>query len=133
VTTATALATALAERLDRALPQGFSAQASGTTILVRRAHLGQVDSTDIEWVFERDLSLAENLTWAADRVLDAVQDIVTEALAEPWPRPDPDSREVLPTPGTTIAGTTLRAWYGAERRPVLELDPIPMRSLSDAR
>jgi hypothetical protein len=133
VATATALVAALAERLNHHVPGGFSVEASGTGVLVRREQPPQIEGVDIGWAFDDDLGLADKLTSASERVLDAVQDILSEALAEPWPRAGSASGETLPTPGAVVVGDELRSWYGAERPAALELDPIPMSALSAGR
>ncbi len=59
----------------------------------------------------------------------ALQDPVTELVAEPWPH-RPGSGYVFHDPTAVVEGGEIRFWYGSESDPVLAFEPIPLAELT---
>jgi hypothetical protein len=69
-------------------------------------------------------NLEEKLELASERVLDSVQDFVSEDLTMPWP--DPTNMQV---PGAEATAERIRLWYGDREEPFLSLPDIPIEEL----
>lgn len=82
--------------------------------------------TDVSGLME-GRELLEGAVGAAERVLDSVQDFVTETLTVPWPPTDEPSR--LPPPHALWSGDRLRLFYGDPDNPVLELPGVSAAEL----
>lgn len=118
------LAAALAERLNQVLPDGFHVVTSDIDLIVFRrgtelgiaAALAVLETVDAIKNPERGLETAVRAT------LDAVQDLVAEATAEPWP----GAGTSQPNPDTRVHGGALTLWFGPEEDPVLRLEPVAL-------
>jgi hypothetical protein len=119
-TDAPTLAHALATRLVAVVPAGISVVADGPSVVVASAGAGV--SVDLRSLVEQEGDEDTNAELGARAVLDTVQDFVAEEFARPWP----EGGAPLPTPTAAVEGGLLRLWYGDERRPALELPPIPL-------
>ena len=60
------------------------------------------------------------------RILDELQDYVSEATHDPWP-----GRTAQPAPRAELRGAALHLWY--EGRSVLACEPIPLAALGPVR
>ena len=111
---AQALASGLAERLDAAVPEGYSVTATNETITI-------ADARPITWLSLVDRDVVE----AVEEVLELVQVELAEATAVPWPH-EPARGYRFHEPHAEIRDGAVRAWYGLRRNPVLEFEPIPL-------
>lgn len=64
---------------------------------------------------------------AAYSTINAIQDVFAEALTTPWPAPSGQ----MPPPDTRVRTGVLRAWFGPDDRPVLELAPFELPSMQE--
>jgi hypothetical protein len=115
------LASALAQRIDSVLPDGFDSLAAGGRVEVFRDGLPIGSSAAPEIVDSAPDSPAQIET-ATRAALSSVQDLVSETLTEPWP-------EGLPAAGARVVGSELRLWFGDEAAPVVELVAISVDDL----
>lgn len=115
------LASALAQRIDSALPDGFDSLAVGGIVQVFHDGLPIGSSAAPEIIDSAPDSHAQIET-ATRAALSAVQDLVSETLTEPWPAG-------LPAAGARIVGSELRLWFGDEAAPVVELAAISIDDL----
>jgi hypothetical protein len=74
-------------------------------------------------------TVAERLAGVCVRVLDELQDYVSEATHDPWP-----GRTAQPTPQCELREAELHLWYGGRhgRQAVLACAPIPLADLGPA-
>ena len=75
-------------------------------------------------------TVADRLVGVCVRVLDELQDYVSEATHDPWP-----GRTAQPTPQAQIHQAELRLWYGGRhgRQAVLACEPIALIALGPVR
>jgi hypothetical protein len=115
---AQALARELAERLDAAVPDGYSITATNETITI-------AETRPITWLSLVDRDIVE----AVEEVLELVQVELAEATAVPWPH-DPARGYEFHEPHAEIRDGAVRLWYGPRRKPALELAPIRLSALT---
>lgn len=136
------LATALAERLDAVVPSPFSVRAESGW--VSRFEGAKWDgSSEVAGILDWDPSAAREAGWetedwpfvdrvvtVCDNVLNAVQDMIAEVTAEPWPRLP---RGEMAAPGSRADAELIYLWYGPdsarEEGAVVALPPISIASL----
>jgi hypothetical protein len=116
---AQSLASALAPRLNAAVPPGYSVAAHQEVFFIRdeqgrRTGLGNVVDRGIE---EAILGLLEEL-----------QETLTEDLTTPWPH-DPEQGYVFHEPKVAIRDGEIHFWYGSKLRPVLAFEPIRLSEI----
>jgi hypothetical protein len=140
---AIALSAALAERLDSVVPSPFQVRAEGGLVALYNGPAREGGS-DVASVLDQEFDpsaddyeewpLADRARSVAWSVLSSVQDGISEATTDPWPR--------LPTgrmafPGTREDGRNLYLWYGAESMheatAVLSFPPVPLSELAGQR
>jgi len=121
----TQLASALAERLARVLPEGFSIFSKGHELWLdtpdgcaNSAWAGAVDRNP------SDLSLYSGTAW---QVLNSIQDGVSVTLREPWPLEMVGGKRQMAMPDAKVVDGVLELWYGKEDAPALRLQPINLR------
>lgn len=116
------LARALASRLDAVAPEGLEVRAEDDQVRVYRGGslIGGSAAPRIlvSPVDERSVETAAYST------INAIQDVFAEELTTPWPAPSGQ----MPPPDTRVGAGVLRAWFGPEDRPVLELAPFELPS-----
>lgn len=118
-----ALAQAISERLQAAVPEGVSPSIPADVRMV------------LETVVNQAGTFEENLLVASESILSGVQDQIIRDLKEGWPRSvdgtpgGRDSGKDLPAEEAAVVRGTLRLWYGDARRPALELPPIRLDGL----
>jgi hypothetical protein len=69
-------------------------------------------------------SIEENAIGVGVKVLDELQDYISEATHEPWP-----GRTKQPKPNARIVDSQLSLWYGDRDTVVLACDPISLADL----
>jgi hypothetical protein len=114
------LARALAPRLNAVVPKPYSVRAANELVIV--------DEDDKPVMREALVDL--DVEPAAQRVLDALQEFLTEELTVPWPN-DPARDYEFHEPRAELRDGALLMWYGEERDPVLTIEPIPAADLDD--
>jgi len=121
----TQLASALAERLAKVLPEGFSISSKGHDLwldtpdgLGNSAWAGAVDEDPT------DLSLYPG---AASVVLSSIQDGVSVTLGDPWPLVMVGSSHQMAMPGAKVVDGVLELWYGDDDAPTIRFQPIELR------
>ncbi|MGE0842991.1 hypothetical protein [Pseudonocardia sp.] len=115
------LASALAARLDDVVPAGLHVRADGARVVVRRGD-AVIGGSAAPRLLDGDPG-ARLVATAAYATITVVQEVVAHSLASPWPARTGDR----PVPQARLDGRLLRAWYGPTERPVLALDPVPVR------
>jgi hypothetical protein len=122
-----ALATALAVRADRVLPNGFHAQATGLTVSLSSVAEGHLRDIDLSLALQQ----ADQLVWAIEvgalRVLSDFQDDVIESLRRAWP-----TAEGHAAPADAFAEVShgsLLLGYRYVDSPVVDLQPIDLAVL----
>jgi hypothetical protein len=131
----------LADRLAAIVPDGFRVEADGAMLRYSAEEgrfPGQSGSyqvgtaaSPVRQNFEvAPGTMAERLVAVCVRVLDDVQDYVSEATHDPWP-----GRTAQPTPQSELREAELHLWYGGRhgRQAVLSCEPIPLTELSAGR
>ena len=117
------LASALAQRLNAAVPAGFRVTADGSAVHVEvdGQRIGESQAASI--VQDRDdRTDAERIETATRAVLDAVQDGVSEHVREPWPA---TATGAMAMPAARSNSEHVQLWYGSdEHAPALGFPPI---------
>jgi hypothetical protein len=113
-----ALASELVLRLSPFLPSPVELHAVRDEVLVMNA-VGIWCRIDVGMLLPWDGP--DDVAYTCDRVLDQVQDFVTEELADPWP--GPEGQKKIPLPYAEVMGTEIYLGFG-QGDPVLELRPI---------
>ena len=122
-------AAAIATRLNRVLPPGFTVRANGTSVDVYAGDQDRHASASATLITERDgRSLAELLETAAWGILDGAQDAIMEISVQQWPV-GPDGRAA--NAGTLVDGDRLLMWYGDQVKPIVTLQPLPIHEILD--
>jgi hypothetical protein len=118
--------------LSGIVPPPFAVSGQGATVVLRgpgRAS-GSLDFQDVI----KENSPAEIAHWM-ERIMDHLQDLVTEELTEPWPS-DPArpvfGRRGFELPYVTVRETLFELGYGDPRQPALELPPIEFSELGNS-
>ena len=127
----------LADRLAGIVPGGFRIEADGAMLRFSAEEgrfPGQSGSYDVgpsgshvrQYLEVGSGTVADRLIGVCVRVLDDLQDYVSEATHDPWP-----GRTAQPTPQAQIHQGELRLWYGGPhgRQAVLACAPIPLTAL----
>lgn len=112
-------ASALAQRVQSVVPEGFIVSAEGGWVRVSRGD-DWGTSTGVELVLGDN---NEGMAIAASAVLNSVQDYVSQELREPWPCGRFDLPEAV------VEGSTLRMWFGDRSRPTLAVSEIDLTDL----
>ncbi|GAY12808.1 hypothetical protein [Pseudonocardia sp. N23] len=115
------LAAALASRLDDVVPAGLHVRADGARVVVLRGD-AVIGGSAAARLLDGDTGDRQVAT-AAYATINAVQEVVAHSVASPWPA----RTGARPIPQARLDGRILRAWYGPTERPVLALDPVPVR------
>jgi hypothetical protein len=128
---AEALARALAERLDAAVPPPVSVRAEGAAVAVYVA--GEWwGSTYMDDDSDEPLASTDGAPWVervettAGALLSSVQDTVAVALRAPWPAL-PDGGMALPH--ARAAAGRVHLWYGPDEAAVVALKPLSLAEL----
>jgi hypothetical protein len=115
---------ALAQALDRAVPEPMTVEVYGDAIRIRIRGEGGFRLVE-PW--EADLAVEA----FAVAVLDATQDEVIEEVTHTgWPSADPQAPHlpqfgaVLPPPGAEVVAGVLRWWYGDRDNPALRIEDV---------
>jgi len=122
------LAAALAGRLNKIVPAGFTVQSNGISVDVYHdgRDLGGTPALDI--LADRDgRRVSEKIEVAVRAVLSAVQDRVIEELKGPWPGEFRRGAD-LPIPDCRVAGDQLLLWFGDESAPAISVLAIPLHA-----
>jgi hypothetical protein len=131
----------LADRLAGIVPDGFRIEADGAMLRFSAEQgrfPGQSGSYDVgpsgshvsQYFEVHPGTVADRLVGVGVRVLDDLQDYVSEATHDPWP-----GRTAQPTPQGELREGQLRLWYGGRhgRQAVLACAPIPLTELGPAQ
>ena len=135
------LITLLADRLSAVVPDGFRVEAD-RAMLRFSAEEGRfpgqsgsyqvgTSGSHVRQYFEvLPGTVADRLVGTCVRVLDDLQDYVSEATHDPWP-----GRTAQPTPQGELREAELHLWYGGRhgRQAVLACAPIPLTELGPAQ
>ena len=113
------LASRLAQRMQRVVPEGFHTVAEGVFIRFLSDNFPRESGTWVCELADRYLE-PEALAQAAWLALDDLSTFISEATTLPWP-----GQERMPRPGTEIKEGRITLWYGDGQEPVLRLDAIP--------
>ena len=126
---ASSLLAVLADRLDDVAPPPFRVRANGTDLLI--------DHPNGWWVSMRfgsiedeteTRSFAELADMVVRSVLDELQDTVSEASKEPWPKHSPTTMAPV---NVRTDGESLFFWYGvSESSPVIGFEPIALKDVA---
>lgn len=110
-TFATYLAAALSERLAAVVPAGFQVSALHGALTISASADNSWATSQLGAIVDQPGDRSRNAALAAQSALNAVQDFVTETLAEPWP--DIGRRnEPWPQSHACIEDGKLLLWYG---------------------
>jgi len=121
------LATALADRIDRILPNGFQASATGTIVSLSTPAERALRDIDISLVLNHVDNLSDAAEAAAWQVLNDFQDDVIDYLWEAWP-----TAEGHTSPAGAygeMAQGLLTLGYRYSDSPVIDLEPIDLTAL----
>jgi hypothetical protein len=127
----------LADRLAAIVPDGFRIEADGAMLRFSAEegrfpgqsgsyHVGPSGSHVRQYFEVHPGTVADRLVGVCVRVLDDLQDYVSEATHDPWP-----GRTAQPTPQGELREAELHLWYGGAhgRQAVLACEPIPLTAL----
>jgi hypothetical protein len=124
------LAAALAQRLNDIVPAPFRLSAEDGEV-----HIYIADELD-SWLLtapvveDESRDLAERLETAAESVLSALQDSVSEHTRSPWPSTD---GRTMALPGVRWDGKSIHLWFGRdEAAAVVRMPPISITEISVA-
>jgi hypothetical protein len=137
---ASELAAAIAERINRALPEGFAVHAEQSVLRIRsstRWHVNtDVDLRDFFDGIGGELDLSEvdvprdyvfgRMALAVEQFLSTLQDDVSEELTIPWPPDITSTRLAMAMPFVEIDGKVLRSGFGQPDRLTIEFEPIEL-------
>lgn len=113
----------LIEALRAVLPPGFEAQldtSAGGIELAQTDMPGSRVIVGVRAIVEQPGDADRLLAVGCQAVLDAVQDLIAEATAEPWPGRSTE----LPLPQVDVREREIRLWYGQRDAPALTLGPV---------
>jgi hypothetical protein len=122
-------AAAMAARLTRVVPSGFTVRSNGVSVDVYGAADDRHASAGATIIGDEDgRSLAERIQTAAWAILEGAQDGVMEILRQQWPiAADRRAAE----PGARVQGDELRMWFGDENAPTVALESLNLRDVMD--
>jgi hypothetical protein len=119
-------ASALAERVQSVVPQGFAVSAErGWVSVCHDDDPGA--STGVGSIVTSHGAGPEGLASAASAVLNSVQDYISEELRAPWPTV-PGGPE-LTQPEAVVEGSVLHMWFGDRHSPTLAVSDIDLTEL----
>ena len=116
------LAEAIAQRLGRILPEGWSVETwteegqPSVFVTWEGREFGNYGIGDFE------------IPEIYEQILSDVQDAISEDSTDAWPH-DPARGMHLWEPDVEVKDGAIHAWFGPREDPVLELDPIPTAEL----
>jgi hypothetical protein len=117
---------ALAERLDRVVPEPMTVEVYGDGIRMRVRGQGAFRLVE-PW--EADVAID---AFAVALLAAAQDEVIEEVIHMGWPPADPREPEApqfgaaLPAPGAAVESGVLRWWYGDRERPALAIDDVPL-------
>ena len=139
---ASELAAAVAERVNPALPEGFSVVATDDVLRVQSSStwtsaatylasmtVGGEDNMELpdgavprEYLFDR-------IAGAIEQFLSNLQDYVSEELTVPWPQERTSKRMAMAMPFVAFDGQRLRSGFGDPHQPSVEFPAIELTPL----
>jgi hypothetical protein len=118
------LSAVLADRLNRILPEGFTAvDAQGIFALIDPGG-DLIVGKPLGWMMSAEDSTRQ-LAAVVERALCDVQDGVSVVLTIPWPA----VAHGQPMPHAAVLEGVLEMWFGDQQQPFLRLEPIPLEEL----
>jgi hypothetical protein len=121
------LASELAARLNEVVPEGFSVRPERSALVI--LHGDQVVGTSDAAAIVESLAALNmpdrHVETATRAAIKRVQLAIVNASATPWPAAQGDP----PLPSTRRTGNRVEAWFGSEREPVLQLEPLELHIL----
>jgi hypothetical protein len=122
------LAAVLAQRLNDIAPAPFRVSAEDGRVNIYIADALDTISLTADIVEDETRDLAERLWTAAESVLSALQDSVSEHTSLPWPSTD---GRTMALPGVRWDGESIHLWFGPdEAAPVVSMPPISITEIS---
>lgn len=119
----------LADRLDDVAPRPFRVRANGTDFLIDHPN-GWWVKMGFAWIEDETetRSYAELADVVVRSALDELQDTVSEASKEPWPKHSPTTMAPV---NIRTDGESLFFWYGvSESSPVIGFEPIALKDVA---
>jgi hypothetical protein len=127
------VALAVASRLDAVVPPHLMVRADGADVVLYSRStpstpLGSAESAAIAEDAD-GRTPGERIEVAVWSIINSIQDRVSEALREPWPRMQTGE---MALPDTRLDGDRLLLWFGDERSPTVALLPISVAEVQQA-
>jgi hypothetical protein len=139
---ASELAAAVAERVNPALPEGFSVVAAHGVLRIRSSSSWTWAETDLRGITagsENDVDLPDaavpreylfdRVAAAVEQFLSNLQDYISEELTVPWPEDRATSRRAMAMPFVAFDGHKLRSGFGHPQQPSVEFPLIELPPL----
>jgi hypothetical protein len=122
------LASAVAARLARVLPDGFAIAEDVPTVLTLRSPISEYsEEFDIVQFLQAGRTRSEGTSETVYQVLSLVQDFISEELRSPWPCLHTVYNLALP--GVSLEEDRLHFWYGPQENPVIDFRSISIAQL----